>query len=189
MFHTCEINQSISFFLNNTKKTPQLTHSFFWFYPFKFGLSVCIPPTPHTHTLIEDPHLSDVAAFATGSASRPWRSRGWRGCCDDESLWECSVLLGGDEHSGRVNERLSSHALSDRWNPSIYFRRPHLQQSAPLMDSVCLSRAALRWNSQGHGKITKSPQIAAKKFSLGKYEMWMSLTPQFCSKYNPKKHR
>lgn len=62
------------------------------------------------------------------------------------------------------------------------------------MDSVCLARTARRWNSQGHGEITESPQIAAKEFSPGEC-VWcecrsgLSFIPNIIPKDFSSKHR
>lgn len=87
-----------------------------------------------------------------------------RAVCDNESLWE-SVRGSCDERSGRGNKQATPSPSPHR--PSemkVYFRRPHLQHSSPLTDTVYLARTVACWNSQGQSEITNtgSPQTSAK---------------------------
>lgn len=184
------------FSLNNTKIISAFVSGFI---PINFGLFASHPASfpPHTHWLkiliwvtsllsplevpgdLEGAEGRVVGLFVTmnhcGNVVFCWGEGGWRAL--------------------RESER-SAQQPRPLWplEPRIYFRRPHLQQSASLMNSVCLARTSRRWNSQGHGEIRESPQIAAKKFSPGEC-VWcecrsgLSFIPNIIPKHFSSKHR
>lgn len=92
--------------------------------------------------------LSSVMSLLSLSKRLVTLKKSARAACDNDSLCDC-VKESCDKHSGSVKEQpTASPSPTPPLEVRVYFRRPHLQQSASLTDTVCLARTVIYWNSR-----------------------------------------